>query len=240
VYRSPGTNDCYGIFYLALSATPSFENYYASVAELTPCLREPAWLNSCNGFYVSCIEHGLPRISYFAFSAKKATEAIESICRSSPLAHAKSAEPLKAVSYVDGYGGTESAFRRYLCDYTQVGLDLLEADRLEAQRLCATYRLSVHPSGASARGYLEPSFDKMSAAYGQFSAAHKDVFWTAFGVNEGSPKTPWDHMLVNQILGCDIFASRPHSNDEINDVLSSAGREFAVPTDWAPACGVSA
>lgn len=158
-----------------------------------------------------------------------------SICAAGALAQVKDAQSLREVSYVDGYGGSELEFRRYLCDYTQIGLDLLEFDRLEAQRLCATYRLRVQPSGASARAHFERSFKRISPTYQSFSSKHRDAFWAGFSFNAGAPRTPWDHMLVNQVLACDKFVPRPLGNDEISSLLLAAGREFDIPREWAPA-----
>ena len=80
-YRWPSDNDPYAIFHLSLSRTPSFENYYTSIEALAPNLNQPEWKESNNGFYLSSVNFGIPRLTYFAADTLAATKFIDEICK---------------------------------------------------------------------------------------------------------------------------------------------------------------
>jgi hypothetical protein len=233
VYRVPSATAKYGIVHPSLSQTPSPANYYASVSVLARELRTPAWVASCDGYYVSSVDYGIPRLSYFSASADKALLLIDAICRRTGLQLAKPAQPLSAVAYAPSYGGTETGFRKYLCDYTQIGLDLLAADVETAQRLCATYRWQVVPSGRGARPYLEPTIQLLSKTYQAFSRHHRTEFWHGFTTSEPA-LTPWDHMLVNQVLCFDEIPPPQLTSGQITGRLASRGHTVVVPDGWTP------
>jgi hypothetical protein len=233
VYRTPSASAKYGIVYPSLSPTPSPANYYDSLAILMSDLRTPAWVNSGQGFYVSSVDLGVPRLSYFSASADRTCPLVDAICLKTGLRQVKPAQPLSAVKYVDNYGGTETVFRRYLCDYTQIGLDLLNVELETAQRLCATYRWRVHPSGGDARGHFESTLQRVSETYRAFSTSHRDAFWRSFAYGELG-RTPWDHMFVNQILCFDKFVQAPLSCSQITALLASNGHTVEVPDGWTP------
>ena len=133
-----------------------------------------------------------------------------------------------------GYGGHELEFRRYLCIYTQIGLDLFEAGRLHAQRLVATYRRQVWLVAGAARQHFEPSFFRMSESYRLLPEEEQEVFWRNFDFSWG-----WSHMFVNMILAIDWHlspdpAAIPPSNDEVSALLLKEGLDFDVPSDWEP------
>jgi hypothetical protein len=137
------------------------------------------------------------------------------------------------VSYVPNYGGTELAFRRYLCDYTQVGLDLMATDLEAAQRLCAVYRWQARPSGTDPRELLEGTVRCLSETYRTYSRKHRDEFWRSFSCVPPA-KTPWDHMLVNQVLCFDEFVRAPLKTAQISALLASKGHTFTLSDQWTP------
>lgn len=231
MYRTPDSGTPYGIFWLSLSETASFNSCYDSLAILEPELRGDQWIDACNGFYVS-LANGIPRVSFFARNSSKPAAVVDSICRRTGLNQVKPSQDVSTVHFSVHYGGTELEFRKYLCDYTQLGLDLLGSDRIETQRLLATYRWQVQPSHGDARSYLEPALLRMSATYDSFSRKHRDTFWTDFNFRGG--QTPWDHMFVNLVLGYDSSVIAPLSNAQISSMVADAGHDFDVPDDWQP------
>jgi hypothetical protein len=232
--RWPNDQELYGLFHLAISATPSFENYYESIRVLTPLLRRPTWLNSCSGFYLNSVDFGLPRLTYFAADATAATAAVESMCAQTGLAQVKLAPPLKAVRFTDAYGGSEARFRRYLCTYTQIGIELLESDRVHAQRLFATYRWRTWIAGASGKPHFEGAFLRLSPSYQSLSPDARSDFWVDFDF-----AWCWNHMFVNMILASDwnvprSQAATPPSDAELTAFLAGQGLGFDVPKGWEP------
>ena len=233
--RYPSDNELYGQFFLSMSATPSFDNYYESIRILTPYLRNVIWINSCSGYYINSVDYGLPRITYFAVDATEATMEVEKICAQTGLIQVKQATALKPVKFKDTYGGSEARFRRYLCTYTQIGLELLESACIHAQRLFATYRLRIWTAGESGRSHMEDSFLRYSPSYQSLSPTAQNEFWADFDF-AGS----WNHMFVNMILAIDWpniprgQAVIPQSDADISAFLAKHGLGFNIPNGWKP------
>jgi len=234
MYRTPSVQDCYGLYYLSLSRVSSFGNYYASLDVLAPFLRDPVWIDSCTGFYLSSVDFGFPRLSYFALDQEPPAAAVRSICSSTGLLEPKKSRPLAPVKYAQEYGGSELEFRQYLCAYTQIGLDLLGSDRLYSQRLFATYRWQVLPAGKPVRLHFESSFLRRSATYQLLSGNERDRFWSWFEFWAGDGHTPWAHMFVNMVLAIDCAVPRPLTSQEINAGLAAKGLRFDIPDGWKP------
>lgn len=229
----PSEQEPCALFHLSLSATPSSSNYYDSIDVLTPLLRDTAWIDACAGYYLNSVDRGLPRLTYFASDAGVATRVIDGICSRTALMHAKPPSKLRAVTFTKTYGGSEARFRRYLCTYTQIGLDLLAADRLHAQRLFATYRWRAWITGTSAKAHLERSFVRLSPCYESLSQEERDDFWVDLEFLK------WGHMFVNMILAIDWDVPRnqaaaPPSDAELTRFLVGQGLRFDVPTGWNP------
>ena len=234
MFRTPSVDDRYGLCFLSVSRYPSFDNYYASLDVLTPLLREPAWIHSCTGFYLSSVDFGFPRLTYFALDPEPPAAAVKTIRSCTGLIEPKEAQPLKSVEYAQNYGGSEIEFRQYLCTYTQIGLDLLGSDRLHSQRLFATYRWQVLPAGKPVRSHFESSFLRQSPTYQLLSRGARDRFWSCFEFWAGDAHTCWAHMFVNMVLAMDCDVPRPFTAQEINADLAAKGLDFDIPDRWKP------
>lgn len=226
-------SDLFGLFYLSVSKTASYADYYASLDRVAPLVRSSAWESACTGYYLSGIDR-LVRVSYFASDPALPVAAQAEVFSGKGLLAPRPAETPHPAEVAAGYGGHELEFRRYLCIYTQIGLDLFEAGRLHAQRLVATYRRQVWLVAGAARQHFEPSFLRMSESYRLLPEEEQEVFWRNFDFSWG-----WSHMFVNMILAIDWHlspdpAAIPPSNDEVSALLLKEGLDFDVPSDWEP------
>ena len=230
--RYPSEKDPYGLIFLAMSATPSFDNYYESIKVLTSYFRNDSWINSCSGYYINSVDYGLPRVTYFAADNTKAKIEVEKICTETGLIQVKEATDLKPVKFKDSYGGPEDRFRRYLCTYTQFGLELLESACTHAQRLFATYRWRIWIAGESGRSHMEESFLRYCPSYQSLPPMARDEFWADFDFAWG-----WNHMFVNMIIAIDWNLPRgqtsmPPSDGDLTAVLAKHGLGFDIPQGW--------
>ena len=232
-FRWPSEQEPFALFHLSVSTAASFSNYYDSVDVLTPFLRDRAWIEACAGYYLNSVDRGVPRLTYFASDAGAATSVINGICSRTALVHVKPPSVPRADTFTKTYGGSEARFRRYLCTYTQIALDLLAADRLHAQRLFATYRWRAWIAGTSAKAHLERSFVHLSPCYETLSEKERRDFWVDLEF------LGWSHMFVNMILAIDWDVPRnqaavPPSDAELTRFLARQGLQFDIPTGWNP------
>lgn len=226
--------DLFGVMFFSVSSSPTYEDYYQSLRQLAPLLRADPWQSACTGFYLSGIER-IVRLSYFAVDSHAPENAACAIYDATGLLQPRPNQAPCQAMVSQGYGGAELDFRRYLCTYTSVGLDLVEGSTLlHAQRLCATYRFQVFASAGAARPHFESSFKRMSESYRRLTASERDVFWTGFQAGQG-----WDHMFVNMLLAidwsvpCDPCASSL-SASELSAQLAHSGLSFDIPNGWTP------
>ncbi len=226
--------DLFGVMFFSVSANPTYDDYYKSLRRLAPFLRAHPWQSACTGFYLSGIDR-LVRLSYFAVDAHAAENAACAIYDTTGLLKPRPSQAPRQAMVSQAYGGAELDFRRYLCTYTSVGLDLIDdSTLLHAQRLCVTYRCQVFASGGAAKPHFESSFKRMSESYRRLASSDRNVFWMGFQTGQG-----WDHMFINMILAidwsvpCDPDAPSP-SIFEMNALLARSGLNFDIPDDWTP------
>lgn len=229
-FGEPGLDDLLEVVYFGFSADPSLDDYYKTTGSLTPFLRSDSWRTATTGFYVNSDGFSF-RLSYFTSDSSSAATLLEEQRERGRFREPRESRSHPHVRFENDYGGSELPFRRYLCSYSSIGLDLLESDPTHSKRLFATFRGQVLPAGGDPRSHFESSFIRLSPAYQSLSPDERDAFWDAFAFFQPGC-TRWAHMFVNMILGFDCAVQSALSLDEINAGLRARDVGFDVPGDW--------
>ena len=240
MYGAPSEHDLLGEVFLAASKQPSLEDYYSSLLRLAPVVRAHFWISTCTGYYVSSVDGGRLRLAYFT-PDECPTAALDWIRSDTGLRNAKKAVAPRDVDFTINYGAEAGVvFRKWLCMYPQVVLDLRESDWIHTQRLAMTYRFEVSWTRLPARSHFEESFIRASNTFGSWSEEERDFFWTSFDYWAGPEYTDWGHFFVNSVLAFDWrhpfgpTFSAPPLRSEINRLLMASGYDFEIPLDWDP------
>jgi len=232
--------DFYSRLFLRGQDHRPYEGYYTSLGAIRPLLASIAWKQHVTGFYInSACNYNAVRISYFSTTCESVTPFVKTEIGRIGLTVLKDEKPESArVSEV--YGGEEVRFRRYLCCYTAIGWDLIEANLLHARCLLATFRWQVMRARQSYRDHFRTSFEKLSPMYRSMSDAEQEQFWRDLEHWPGPSKVDWAHFLVNMVLACDWpgtmsrqqfpMPQAPLSITIINQCVAQQG--FQIALDW--------
>jgi hypothetical protein len=235
------TSDLSGRYYLQLPAPGGpFEGYYASLEALRPMLEGEAWQAAASGYFVNVAGNfDAVRLTYFTPAPERLREVVEEFAAAKGLAQSQPLEPPVAATVAGGYGGEELRFRRFLTNYTLIGLDMLRADALHARRLFATFRWQVMAARQPYRPHFAATFERDSAFFRGLGTEEREQFWADLAHWPNPPQVDWAHMMVNMILGCDWLGEwksyfcqpqAPLSIEEINARVRQQG--FEIPQDW--------
>ena len=229
-----------------------YDSYFRTVKLLSPLLCSNRLLETIAGFYLNHWwpkgdDHKEPfvRISYFVSesSVSKALSTFREIFSEKNLSIVKKSDPRPTVVAAE-YGGPsyEERMRNFLSLQTQIGLELINADLLQARCLLATYRWQVRKASLPVRAHFEPTFARDSPTYNALSSSEKEQFFVDLQEWPNPPQVDWAHMMVNLVLGCDwndvicgpsyLTPGKPLSIPEINALLKNL--EFQIPLGWEP------
>jgi len=235
-------SDFYGILFLQGADARPYDGYYSTISTLRPLLRYQDWTEHITGFYINAACNStVVRLSYFSTTPDKVMDFVSPEIERVGLHIVKEVNPEQAcVSAV--YGGEELRFRRYLCCYTAIGLDLMEADLLHARRLMATFRWQVMRARMNYRDHLLSSLEKLSPTYCKLNDLEREQFWLDLECWPDVTQVDWAHFLVNMVLTYDWtccwaqFAQPcpPLTTEEINNKIPE--RDFELPPGWNPNC----
>lgn len=235
-------NDLFGRFFLRTSGADCVDTYHRSVLAISPLVRSTEWNNAVSGWYIN-VTHGFAaRLSYFTTQPNAATIAIRSyLHRNKDVREYRRHDPPVKTEIAADYGGYELRFRRYLCTYSPIALDLMEADLRHARCLCITLRCQLFLKGRPYRPHLEPTMQRDSKSYVALTESNREQFWADLQ-HWPNPKqqVDWVHMFVNMVFGHDLndFCSSPPPKaltiQEINKLLQRRGDTFQIPHDWRP------
>jgi hypothetical protein len=231
--------DLFGRFYLRKPAAGRFDGYYASLNALRPLLASRQWQGSVTGFYINVAgDFDAVRLSYFTSAAAGVQNIVEFFVAQHGLETVQEAESPITTKVSEGYGGEELRFRRFLAAYTQIGLEIMEGDLLNARCLFAAFRWQVMPARKSYKPHFVPTFKRNSPFYLSLSETDQDQFWSDISHWPNPPQVDWAHLFVNMVLGCDWIGSHfltpqpPLSIEQINERVKE--QNFAIPADWHP------
>jgi len=243
-------DDLWGISYVKKPDGIKWDSYYKTLNVLRPLFKGKEFIKIINGFYLNVCERNLDsvRISYFVHksNSKKAVSIFKQFFINNGLEEIKDSEPPKEIVLANNYGGEEleECFRNFLALETQIGLELINGNLLNARILFATYRWQVRKASLPFKKHFEATFKKYSPTYNSFSSEEKDKFFTDLEKWPNPLQVDWAHMMVNFVLGCDwnyvfsdpnyITPEKPFSIFEINEILNRDNLDFEIPLDWKP------
>ena len=232
------TTDITGRFYLRLpNSGGRFAGYYASLEALRPMLAGAEWQAAVTGYYLNVAgDFDAVRLTYLTTTPERVAAVVQAFAAARGLAQSQPPEP-PAPSQISGsYGGEELRFRRFLCTYPLITLDLLQADALHTRCLFATFRWQVMAARQPYRPHFAPTFERDSPYYHAMPAAEQEQFWADLAHWPNPPQVDWAHMMVNMALGCDwlgdwrsffLQPQAPLSLAEINARVAEQGFEIA-------------
>jgi len=234
-------NDLFGRFFLKKPGGVQYHNYYSTIFALSSLLHSNDWNECVTGYYINVAGNmDAVRLSFFANDPQNALKCKDGFCLANNVAEIQPCEHPYEIKISEGYGGEELRFRRFLHMYTLIGIDLINADLLNARCLFATFRLQVMRARQAYKPHFEGTFVKHSQTYLSLSENDKEQFWTDLSNWPNPPQVDWAHMMVNMILPGDVV---PAWNDflspkpaltvgEINHIV--APMNFQIPVDWEP------
>jgi hypothetical protein len=233
--------DLFGRFYLKAPNGGRFEGYYNSLNAIRALVLGREWLRSVTGYYINISgNYDAVRLSYWTVSPEHAREVVNRFVTEHGLKHIKQPTIPKHARNSHAYGGEEMRFRRFLATYTQIGLEIMETDLLNARSLFATFRWQVMRAGKPYKPHFLRTFENQSFFYNALSSAEKEQFWLDLAHWPDPQQVDWAHMFVNMVLGLDWFPvwdnfhspQPPLSIAEINRRVKRMG--FQIQQNWSP------
>lgn len=237
-------SDYVGIFFLKrLNLASAIEYLEASL------LDEPEFEELVTGFFLSSKNHSL-RVSYFTSprNAARADKMIRHFTGSSgQLQDTKLDVRAPKPIWLSHGKQYELPFRRFLVNYTRVGLDLIHSSLVYAQQLMIWLRFVLLPrlyerntDVAGLLDALSEGLARRSPIYSSMPLVERNQFIE--DLTDPNPKRDWAHMMVNFILGPD-----PHQTGvlntggfrfwtirRINEWLARNNLLVSLPQGWNP------
>jgi hypothetical protein len=234
--------DLFGRFFLRAPDGGMFASYYSTLEAIRPLLRSEEWTEGVTGFYINVAENfDAVRVSYWTASPEQTRQVVDRFVKEHGLEFTKRPGAPGQTRNSDSYGGEELRFRKFLTAYTQIGLDIMAADLLNARCLFATFRWQIMISRQAYKPHFEGTFQTHSPFYNSLTESEKEQFWQDIAHWPNPPRVDWAHMMVNMVLACDwndlfrpasVSALPPLSIQEINKLVKEQG--FQIPPDWQP------
>lgn len=203
--KNPSIDDLLGILFLRSQDLRPINGYFECINLIRPLLDKLDSQSHASGFYLNVGNARLNsvRLSYFTNHESKTQKVINDFLKGNSNVTAFDFKKPKKIDF-SYYCDNELRFRRFLCTYTKIGLDLLDFDILYSRRLVAEYRLVYSPQKISCRPLFEPIFRKHSNFFNQLNASNKRQLWEDLNYWHPIPKTEfiadWAHMMVNMLL----------------------------------------
>lgn len=248
--KSISKNDLFGRFYIKKPNGEKWDVYYKTIDALRSLFQDHEFNKIINGFYLNICggDFDSVRVSYFVDSANSdnAMSKFEKFIQKNELIEIKSKESPKRTILASAYGGEEyeERFRNFLILETQIGLDLIKNNLLNARILFATYRWQVRRASLSFKQHFWLTFVRDSPTYNSLPDDKKKQFFKDLEEWPNPPQVDWAHFMVNFVLGCDwtnvfrnlnyLSPGNPMSILEINEIIQDAGLGFQIPLDWKP------
>jgi hypothetical protein len=233
----------FGTFHLRAPGGGRFAGYYSSLGAIRPLVGSQEWTEDITGFYINVAgDFDAVRVSYWTTSPEQTRRVVDRFLGEHGLEYIREPGEPGPTRNSDAYGGEELRFRKFLATYTQIGLDIMAADLLNARCLLATFRWRVMRNRQPYKPHFEGTFQTHSPFYNSLSQSEKGQFWLDLSHWPNPPQVDWAHMMVNMVLGCDwnsgqvwptfLIPQPPLSIAGMNEVVREQG--FQIPADWRP------
>ncbi len=192
----------FGTLFVTNGDNAKFQSYYSTLDALRPLLRSSEWLSETTGWYLNVGDDNFSsvRISYFCPNDEDPRQLVKEYLACHSLLYFAEPNPPKKTKVAAKYGGEELRFRRYLANYTHIGLDIMSADLHHAQCLFATFRWQVFMAKEDYKQHFAPTFEEHSPFYCAMSQGNRQQFWSDLECWPNPPEVDWAHMFVNMIL----------------------------------------
>ena len=233
-------DDLFGRFYLKVPQASDRDDYYRALFVAERLLRSSEWQSAVTGYYLNTGRGHALRISYFTHDAQAPGAAVEQFVTQTVLKHSQPPDAPGMTTISRQYGGEELRFRRFLCTYAPIGLDIMVADLLHARCLLATFRFQVMLPRKPYRKHFENTFVRHSPFYQGLSRIDRDQFWRDLAHWPNPPQVDWAHMLVNMVLGRDwhmaefVQPATAWQRTQINALAGKDALGFTIPANWHP------
>ena len=237
-------SDLFGKFFLRAPGGGRFAGYYSSLDAIRPLLDSEEWTENVTGSYVNVADDNFNavRLSYWTTSPEQTLQVVDEFVRQYGLEYLRKPGVLSQTRNSDGYGGEELRFRKFLTAYTQIALNIMAADLLNARCLFATFRWQVMRSRQPYKPHFQGTFQNYSPFYNSLSQSEKDQVWSDLAHWPNPREVDWAHMMVNMVLGCDwirgqmwqefLSPQQPLSISQINEIIRE--QDFEIPNNWQP------
>jgi hypothetical protein len=216
-----------------------FMGYYNSLDAVHRLLSNDDWEKFVTGYYINVGgDYDAVRISYFTPDKENVINLIEQFVEKNNLEIIKWSHADRPGKISEAYGGEEMRFRRFLSTYTQIGLEIMEADLLNARCLLATFRWQVMRAKMPFELHFKRTFEQQSPSYNSLSPEENEQFWKDMAHWPNPPQYGWAHFLINMVLGCDwswesiLSLQAALTYTQINEGIRDQG--FQIPEDWVP------
>ncbi len=234
--------DLWGQYLLKASDGGRFLGYYRSLEAIRPLLNREEWLKNVTGYYINVTGNfDAVRLSFFTSFPTQAQNAIQRFAADNQFERIEVLEQPQQEEISRNYGGEELRFRRFLVAYTMIGLEIMEANLLNARCLLATFRWQVMRARKPYKPHFLMTFQNQSIFYNSLPPEKQKQFWCDLTYWPNAPQVDWAHFLVNMVLGCDwnnhlwkhfLITKPPLSMLEVNEIIRGLG--FQIPDDWHP------
>jgi len=249
VIKKISKDDLFGVFKIKKIGKGMRDSYYETIDVLRPLFIDSNFISVISGFYLNLIGNDIcnfTRISYFVpqENSDNAISVMKQYFQKNELKEVCEAETPRKICIAKSYGGKkhEEDFRVFLHLYTQIGLDLLKADKSNSRILMATYRWQVWKAALSIRDHFEPAFSKLSQTFNSWTDDEKEYFFSLLIKWPDRSSLDWAHMMVNMVLACDwneyivrpgsVTSGKPLAISDINTRVKCLG--INIPLDWKP------
>jgi len=216
-----------------------FLGYYNSLDAFRPLLSMQEWEKLVTGYYINVGgDFDAVRVSYFTNDKKNTIKLIKQFVKDNNLEIINWSHADQPGKISGSYGGEEMRFRGFLSTYTQIGLEIMNADLLNARCLLVTFRWQVMVTKMPYKPHFKRTFEQQSPFYNSLSTEENAQFWMDMANWPNPPQFGWAHFLINMVLGCDwpwesIIRPQPAlTYIQINENIREQG--FQIPEDWEP------
>jgi hypothetical protein len=197
------------------------------------------------GVYLNASKiQGSARLSYFVDSKKIESESnMIKLLRKNGISVNRIGRSPSSIEVTKGYKWPqkkEQELRRFLVDYTVIGLEMMKNNLHHSRCLMATYRFQIRWASLDIRDHFMKSLETLSPTYKSWENKKRNLFLSSLAEWPLQTQVDWAHFMVNLILPYDFNlyprdseysrSLKPLSIAEINRFVIKYGLQ--IEDDW--------